>query len=127
MRKARFNLDNLMLKLRQKNLPNIHDVEFAILEPNGKLSMIPKSQARPLKPQDLKFNTHYEGMPVMLLEDGNIITDNLIRNGLSKTWLEQELQKRGISDPQKVMIAVLDTNGRLFIGNERTGVSPLKT
>ncbi len=118
MRQARFNLDDLLLELRQKNIPNLHDVEFAILESGGKISVIPKSQARPLQPRDLRIPTKYEGMPVMLIEDGNIIDDNLVRNGLDNAWLINQLQNYGIDDPKNVLVALLDTNGRLFVGKK---------
>lgn len=118
LRQARFNLDDLLLELRQKNIPNLHDVEFAILESGGKISVIPKSQARPLQPRDLRIPTKYEGMPVMLIEDGNIIDDNLVRNGLDNAWLINQLQNYGIDDPKNVLVALLDTNGRLFVGKK---------
>ncbi len=72
------------MELRQKKLPNLADTEFAILEPNGKISVIPKSQARNVRPMDLNLNTQYEGYPVMVIEDGNILEDNLRENQLDK-------------------------------------------
>ncbi|MDO9535052.1 MAG: DUF421 domain-containing protein [Bacillota bacterium] len=121
MRKARFNLDDLLLELRQNNIANLHDVEFAILESNGKLSVIPKSQARPLQPSDLQIPTNYEGMPTVLIEDGNIIEDNLRRINLDKTWLLDQLRQRNIDNPGSVLVAMLDTLGKLYISkkNER--------
>ena len=57
LRKTRFNIDDLMFELRIKNYPNPHDIEFAILEPNGQISIIPKSQFRPITPSDLGIAT----------------------------------------------------------------------
>jgi uncharacterized membrane protein YcaP (DUF421 family) len=79
MRKARFNIDNLLSELRIKGIHSLCDVEFAILEPNGRLSVIPKSQARPLTPRDAQVSTHYEGLSTVLIEDGNVLEDNLRR------------------------------------------------
>lgn len=115
MKKARLNLDDLLAELRLKNVPNLHDVEFAILEQNGQLSVIPKSQARPVTPQDLNVPTEYEGMPTVVLEDGNIIEDNLRRIGLDKDWLLEQLPRHGVPDPKAVAVAMVDTRGRLYV------------
>ncbi len=80
MAKTRFNLDELLTELRLKNVSDITDVEFAILESSGQLSVILKSQSRPLTPKDLKLQTNYEGMSIVLIEDGNILQDNLKKN-----------------------------------------------
>ena len=71
-----------------------------------------------LQPRDLQIPTSYEGMPVMLIQDGEIIKANLARNGLDRAWLDQELREHGIDDPKTVLIALLDTNGRLFVGKK---------
>lgn len=118
MRKARYNLDDLLMELRQNNIANLHDVEFAILESNGKLSVIPKSQARPLQPRDLQIPTNYEGMPTVLIEDGNIIEDNLRNTNLDRTWLLDQLQQQNIANPGSVLLALLDTSGKLFISKK---------
>ncbi len=115
MRKSRFNLDDLLTELRLNNYPYLSDIEFAILESNGSLSIIPKSQSRAVTPEDLQIPTKYEGMPTVLIEDGNIIEDNLRENHLDKTWLLGELTKFGISDSNEIFAATLDTRGRLYV------------
>lgn len=118
MRRALFNMDDLLKELRQQKIANLHDVEFAILESNGRLSVIPKSQARPLQPQDLQIPTGYEGMPTILIEDGNIIEDNLRNVNLDKTWLLEQLQLQNIDSPDSVLVALLDTAGKLFVSKK---------
>lgn len=118
MSKTRFNLDDLMTQLRLKNVTDISDVEFAILESSGELSVILKSQARPVTPADLRLDTDYEGMPTVLVEDGNIIEDNLQRHNLSAAWLLVQLENQGVQDVNTVMAAILDTKGRLFVSKK---------
>ena len=118
MYRARLNIDDLMMELRQKKIPNLNDVEFAILESNGKISIIPKSQYRMVQPRDLKINTEYEGLPTILIEDGNIINDNLKKSGLSREWLFDELKKKGFDSPNNILIALLDTTGRLYLSEK---------
>lgn len=115
MRKAKMNVDDLLMELRLKKLPDLADTEFAVLEPNGKISVIPKSQARAVKPKDLNISTKYEGYPIMLIEDGNVLEDNLKENNLDKEWLYKELKRHGLDNEQNVLAAMLDTQGRFFV------------
>lgn len=119
MGKTRFNLDDLLTELRLKNVANIADVEFAILESSGTLSVILKSQARPLTPKDLKLETDYEGMPIVLIEDGNVLEDNLQKNNLNQAWLISELENQGTKGLDNVMAAILDTKGRLYVSKKK--------
>ncbi|HUW63627.1 MAG TPA: DUF421 domain-containing protein [Spirochaetia bacterium] len=112
--RLRYNVNDLLEQLRSKNVPNIADVEFAILETNGDLSVCPKSQKRPVVPADMSLPTVYEGLPVTLVIDGLILAKNLAGLNLSVDWLRSELQKFGITDLKDVFFASLDTEGKLF-------------
>ena len=114
LKRIRYNINDLLEQLRVKNIANIADVEFAILETGGQLSIIPKSQKRPLMPEDLQLSTQYEGIPITLIIDGQIIHNNLEMVNLDKNWLSRELAKLGIDNHQKVLFASLDTKGKLF-------------
>lgn len=113
--RLRYNLSDLLEQLRLKGIPNIAHVEYAILETSGKLSIIPKSQKRPVNPEDLKLNPPYEGLPVTLIVDGVLKTKNLDRLNLSQEWLRGELQKFGLHSWEQVLLASLDTTGNLFL------------
>jgi uncharacterized membrane protein YcaP (DUF421 family) len=112
--RVRYNINDLLEQLRAKNMPNIADVEFAILETNGELSVIPKSQKRPVVPADMNLPTGYEGLPVTLIIDGSVIGKNLSGINLSEEWLKAELQKFNIKNFKDVLFASLDTEGKLF-------------
>lgn len=114
LRRLRYNINDLLEQLRSKNCPNIADVEFAILETSGDLSVIPKSQKRPVTPEDLELDTKYEGLPYTLIIDGEIVEDNLRKTGLDRQWLQNELAKFGIYRIKDVFFASLDTQGNLF-------------
>ncbi len=128
MRKQRYNINDLLEQLRSKNVANLDDVEYAILETSGQLSVILKSQKRPLTPEDLNIPTSYEGLPVTLIIDGFIFHDNLKRLNLSFEWLHAELNRVGIVDLKDVLFSYIDTKGNLFyqekegIGKEAKGV-----
>ncbi|MEG6523797.1 DUF421 domain-containing protein [Desulfotomaculum sp. 1211_IL3151] len=112
--KLRYNINDLLEQLRTKNFPDIADVEFAILETSGEISVIPKSQKRPINPADLNIPTDYEGIPISLIIDGYVIVHNLDKINLSEQWLSSELSKFGIHDLKQVLLASLDTQGNLF-------------
>jgi len=112
--RLRYNINDLLEQLRAKNMPNIADVEFAILETSGDLSVIPKSQKRPLVPADISVSTAYEGLPVTLVIDGCVLDKNLNKVNLSVEWLQSELRKFGIHSLKDVLFASLDTEGKLF-------------
>ena len=118
MGKSWLNTDDLMFELRQKNVPNLQDVEFAVLETDGKLSVIPKSQARPVQPRDLGIDTSYEGTPIVLVENGRVITDNLRKINLDQMWLMGQLQNQEIDDVNEVFLAILSTGGQLLVSKK---------
>ncbi|RDV84733.1 YetF domain-containing protein [Ammonifex thiophilus] len=115
MARMRYNVDDLMSQLREKGYFNLADVEFAIVEPNGALSVLPKSQKRPVTPEDLGIPTKYEGVPSELIVDGQIIYQNLVQNNLTEEWLLKELEKQGVKSLKEVLYASLDSEGRLYL------------
>jgi uncharacterized membrane protein YcaP (DUF421 family) len=117
MRKARYNLDDLLAQMREKGIVDPSEVEFAVLETSGKLSIIPKSQYRPVIPADLGIQTPYEGLPTVLVMDGNIMRKNLQDIELDEKWLAEALKKHELT-PRKVLLATLGTDGRLFISKK---------
>jgi uncharacterized membrane protein YcaP (DUF421 family) len=112
---TRYTYNDLMQQLRQKNVFSLTDVEFAILEPNGELSVLPKSQKRPVTPKDLSISTEYEGLSTELITDGKIIKQNLQQIHLDENWLMNELRSRGINDLSEVAFACIDSQGILYI------------
>jgi uncharacterized membrane protein YcaP (DUF421 family) len=114
MARIRYNINDLLEQLRLKNVSNIADVEYAILETSGQLSVILKSQKRPVTPEDLNLPTKYEGLPSALIIDGYIMLDNLKKTNLSVDWLQTELSKFGIKRLKDVLLASLDTEGKLY-------------
>jgi uncharacterized membrane protein YcaP (DUF421 family) len=121
LRNELFTLNDLLEQLRIKGMPNITDVEFAILETDGQLSVIPKSQKRPVSPEDLNIQTKYEGLPLDLIIDGSLIRKNLKTAQLDEAWLRSELQKFGVDSFKDVLFAILNTDGTLFYQCKQKG------
>jgi len=115
MRLTRYRVDDLLEQLRSKNVFDLGKVEFALLESNGGLSVLLKSQHQPVTPADLGIATQYDGLPTELIVDGEVQLQNLEDVGLSLEWLSRELQSRGIQSPADVFYAALNTRGELFV------------
>lgn len=113
LRRHRFSLSDLMSKLRQQGVFNLSDVETAVLEDTGHLSVILKSQRRPVTPADLHLDTGYEGLPYTLILDGSVDYHALAAADLDYTWLQNRLAERGFASPKEVLLATLQTDGRV--------------
>lgn len=102
MRRQRYNFDDLLMQLREKDIRNIADVEFAILEPSGKLSVFEKE------------NKDTGDITIPLIMDGQIVEVNLSRINKTNLWLRQELKKNGYSDIKNISFCSYQ-NGSFFI------------
>ncbi|MGE5454077.1 MAG: DUF421 domain-containing protein [Methylocystaceae bacterium] len=114
MHKARYNVDNLVTQLRGKGYFKLADVQFAILETDGELSVMPKPERQPLTPADLQMFMRYQGLPVDLIMDGKLIKENLQAKGISEEWLFNRLTEMGYGI-KDIMYASLDNDGNLYI------------
>lgn len=114
LRRARMNVQQLTSLLRQAGYFTTQEVEFAILETGGALSVLPKSQYRPVQPRDLGLSTAYEGLPIQVMHEGRHIPVALNQAGLSEEWLLGELAKQQAA-PEEVFAAWLDSQGQLLV------------
>lgn len=115
LRRSRLNLNDLLEQLRLKNYANVADVEFAILETGGQLSVIPKADKRPVNPTDLSLAVSQEKLPVTVIMDGKVNYANLKKAGLSQNWLDVMLANNNIADPSQVFFASIESDGQVFI------------
>ncbi|WP_171685087.1 DUF421 domain-containing protein [Paenibacillus planticolens] len=114
LRKIQFTLDTLNQELREKDIFDIEEVQYAILELNGRLSILKKPEYRPLIQKDLQLTNETKiQFPVELIMDGKIMTTNLQQIGLSKEWLSKQLRQRGVT-VDEVCYAIRGTHGKLF-------------
>lgn len=115
LRATYLRVDELMAHLRQQGIFNPADVELAIFETDGSVTVLPRSQKRPVTPQDLHLPTAYEGIAREVVVEGEILPHNLKEMGLSKQWLLAELARLGHPNIKQVMWASLDTDGKLYV------------
>ncbi|SKA85323.1 Uncharacterized membrane protein YcaP, DUF421 family [Caloramator quimbayensis] len=115
MRKQRFNINDLMEELRISGYFNISDIEYAILETNGKLSIIPKIKQSPVTKEDMNINKAELKLPISIILDGVLNMKNLYASGYNIDWLNKKLKENKIDKIEDVFIAIFDTKGELFI------------
>lgn len=112
MAKALFPLELLLSELRVSDAPNINEIEAAVLETSGHVSVLKKSDAQPVTAQDLNLQAPPgSGLPVLLINDGVILSKNLRQLGHDESWLIQELWKNGIGRAEDVYVALIDPAG----------------
>ncbi|WP_025692369.1 DUF421 domain-containing protein [Paenibacillus zanthoxyli] len=144
MRKLRYNIDDLLLQLRGQNITSPADVEFAILEPTGQLTVIEKSNdvSSSNRSGNSKYDSNsrsnrfgsstgsegsasvqdfpkdkirYEGLPVPLIMDGKVQDDNLEMIGKTRFWLRNQIRQKGVSDFRDVFLCSIDHKGKLYV------------
>ena len=115
LRKAKITVNDFLEECRQKNFFDIAGIEYAILETSGRLSVLPKSQSRPLTPKDMQVPTAYEGLCTNVIIDGEVIEEHLAAIGRDGAWLKEGLAGYGISGTAGVLLAYVDTAGALRV------------
>jgi uncharacterized membrane protein YcaP (DUF421 family) len=114
MKRMRYTLDYLNQQLREKDVFNIEEVLYAIVETNGTLTVLKKPQFRNVTRQDLLITVMPEKrLPIELIMDGEVMKENLEQN-IQLSWLESELEKRNLTS-RNVVYAVMAANGNLYI------------
>lgn len=113
LKKERITLNELQEKLRGNNVFHLGDVEYAILETSGQISVIEKPNKRTTIPEDFNIMPDYEGIPYDLVVDGKIMHENLKQIGKNEIWLEKEVGKFKMK-PHEALIVTYDGKGQIF-------------
>jgi uncharacterized membrane protein YcaP (DUF421 family) len=114
LKKERLSGDELMESLRKKGVFNLAEVEFALLETSGDLTVLVKKENQPLTPENLGIKVAPQPEPQMVINDGEIMDGPLAASGFTKLWLMTELDKQGIT-LENVFLGQLDAFGRLYL------------
>ena len=105
LKKNKVNINQLQTLLRQKDIFSVREVEYAILEPNGTLSVLKKPQYSELKQKDLNLQTSGANLSYTIISDGEVLWENLEELGFDKNWLYSHLSAKGITNPKDVYYA----------------------
>ena len=120
--KQRFTINELEERLRGNNVFNLGDVEYAILETSGQVTVIQKPEKRNVTPEDLDLTPEYEGIPYDLVVDGKVMAENLKELGKNYKWLEKQTEKFNIK-PEEALVVTLDAKGQIFCQKKGKGTN----
>lgn len=114
LKKEKYSVEDLSALLRKKNVFSVADVEFALLEQTGDLSVLLKKENRPLTPKDLNIPVANEKEPQTVIMDGTIINDSMAAAGKDRKWLHMELDKLGVT-VENVFLGQINSYGELTV------------
>jgi uncharacterized membrane protein YcaP (DUF421 family) len=121
MRRTRMTLDEVLEELRLQGYTDLSRIRYAILETNGQLSVLPYTAEIPPTARDLDLEVPDAGLPLVLINDGRLISGNLKRRGLDENWLRQRLEEYQVAGVREVFLLTVDEhNETYFIRKELT-------
>lgn len=112
---AKMDLNEFLVQCRVNGYFNISDIKTAVLEPNGKISFLPKSTARPATPLDFNITPPSASININIIIDGRILYENLQNSGHDEMWLQKQIISQGFENIQEIFLAVLDNQNNLSI------------
>lgn len=115
MKKAKLDLSEFLTMCREQGYFNLNDVQTAIFEYNGKLTILPKSVNRPVTPADMELHPEPDYINTEIIMDGRIMGENLKRIGLDLKWLEKQIKAQGYHDAKEIFLGLCDNNNRLSL------------
>lgn len=118
IKRLRITINELMMKLRDKDVFSLEDVQFAIMESSGKLSVLIKADKKPVTPYDMNLKVKSPSLLNDIIIDGKIIDKNLKIAGIDKKWLQSELKRRKINNIEDIFYAGVDKNKKLTISEK---------
>ena len=114
-KKAKLDLSEFMVLCRQIGYFNLEDIQTAVFEYNGKLTVLPVSQKRPMTPADMDLCPAQELLYTEVIMDGRVMGENLKRMGLDEKWLQKQLSEQGYKSPKEIFLGLCDSNNQLTL------------
>ncbi|WP_188456907.1 DUF421 domain-containing protein [Virgibacillus oceani] len=112
--KNHMSVDELMLSLREKNIFKVSDVEMAVMETNGQVSVMKKTEQQPITPDLIGLAVEKEHSPTIVISDGKLLKEELLSLGYSDKWLQGEIMKQGATTFEDVFLAQIDSKGNVY-------------
>lgn len=118
---SKMDINEFLMQCRINGYFNLNDIQTAVLEPNGKVSILPKSTKRPVTPKDMKLSPDLEKLVVNVVLNGKILTQNLSYTKNSRDWLISKLKLSGVKDIDEVLLATCDFNNNFTVYKKTKG------
>ena len=114
LRRNRFTIDELLEELRGQGYADFPAVKFAVLETNGRLSVLPYAAEKPVTAAQMGLTPEETGLPVILISDGRLLSRNLKGRGYEEIWLQKQLASHGVERPEQVFLLTVDEGGNTY-------------
>ena len=115
LRKVKFDINDMLEEIRGAGYFDLSQVKYAVMEANGKLSILPYPEYRPVTPKDMNLKVTNEGLCSNVMIDSKIMYNNLKNINKDEKWLKHELKIKGYNDFFKILLATIDINGKLVV------------
>ena len=115
LKKCKIDINDLLQDARESGYFDISQIDYAIMEPSGKISFLPKNKYHPVTPSDMKLKIDNGGIIANLILDGNIMEDNIKTIGHDKKWFLERLKKEGYNNPEDLLLVTCDNKEKLTI------------
>lgn len=115
LKKSKLDINDMLEECRVGGYFDISQIEYALMEANGRLSILPKGEYLPVTINDMKLKPQKQGLCANVLIDGKVMKRNLKIAGKDESWLEKELKVKGYKDLNNILLATLDNNEKLII------------
>ena len=115
LKKVKFDINDMLEEIRGAGYLDLSEVEYAVMEANGKFSILPKPEYRPVTPKDMNLKVPKESLCANIIIDGKIMHNNLYNINKDEKWLNKELKVKGYRDISKILLATIDSNQKITI------------
>lgn len=122
LKKVKCDINDMLEEIRAKGFFDLSQVEYAIMEADGDISVLPKSKYRPLTPNDMNIKVNYEGISANVIIDGKIMQENLKLMKKNQKWLMKEIKIKGYKNLDKILLATLDEKEKLVIYEKNVNI-----
>ena len=113
MKKAKIDLSEFLVLCRQEGYFNLDDIQTAVFEYNGRLTVLPVSTKRPVNPEDVNLTPEAESISTEVIMDGRVLGENLKRRGLDEKWLLNQIKEQGFKNVKEIFLGLCDQNNQL--------------
>lgn len=124
LKKVKFDINDMMEEIRSNGYFDLSQVEYALMEANGKLSILPKPEYRPITPKDMSIKVNREGLCANVVIDSKIMHNNLKNMNKDLKWLDKKLREKGYTDLSKILLVTLDTNEKITVYERNENIKP---
>lgn len=126
LRLLNISVDDIFGAIRDKGFFNLEDVQYAIMETNGTITVMPKADSSPVTNKDLKINANDKSIPITLISEGSLMKENLALANVDKQFVLNNLKKANIQSIKKCLVMTIDQTKNIYVQEKNKQFKILK-